>query len=81
MTDTAIHDDARDAIAYLRACINDDIESAEVIQNNCDLEGVLAIVAGMLAGWLVDEGGKDGALVLLDRMLRRNLGRSGPEAP
>jgi hypothetical protein len=76
MTDTTIRDDARDSLALIRACLDDDIDAAEVIHGNCDLHGVLGIVTGIAAQGLVQARGEDGAREWLDRMQRR----AAPEA-
>lgn len=71
MIDATIHDDARDAIALIRACVDDDHAAAQVIHDNCDLGGVLAIITGMAVGALLDKYGEDGAREWLDRMQRK----------
>jgi hypothetical protein len=71
MTDATIHDDGRDAIALIRACLDDDITAAKVICDNCDLEGVLAIMTGIAAEGLTGTKGEDGAREWLDRMQRQ----------
>jgi hypothetical protein len=71
MIDATIHDDARDAIALIRACLDDDIAAARVIHDNCDLGGVLMIVTGMAAEGLARIYGEHGAREWLDRMQRR----------
>ena len=71
MTDTAINDDGRDAIALLRACLDDDTAAAKVIQDNCWLSGVLAVMTGIAAQGLIGTKGEDGAREWLDRMQRQ----------
>jgi hypothetical protein len=60
---TGANDDTRDAIALIRACLDDDTEAAEVITGNCDLGGVLAVVTGLAAEGLVCIKGEAGARV------------------
>lgn len=71
MPTTTIHDDARDAIALIRACLDGDAEAAEVIQGNCDLAGVLAITTGIAAEALTQARGEAGARKWLDRTQRQ----------
>jgi len=72
MIDAAVRDDARDALALIRACLDDDADAAMVIYDNCDLTGVLGIVTGIAADGLIRIEGEDGAREWLDRMRRRN---------
>jgi hypothetical protein len=65
--DATIHDDTRDAIALLTACINDDTDAATVIHQNCDLDGVLAIITGIAISALVEQHGEDGTREMLAR--------------
>ena len=67
MTEDTLLGDARDAIAMLRACLDDDVEAAKAIGDNCDLVGVLAIVCGITTGQLVRDYGEDGTRRWLDR--------------
>jgi hypothetical protein len=70
MIDTAIQDDARDGMALIRACLNDDADAAQIIYDNCDLAGVLGIVTGVAAQGLIALYGEDGARGWVDRMQR-----------
>ncbi len=74
MTDTTIRDDARDALALIRACLDDAADAAMVIYDNCDLRGVLGILSGITAQGLILGKGEDGAREWLDRMQRRAAG-------
>jgi hypothetical protein len=71
MIDTTIRDDARDGLALIRACLDDDIDAAEVIYDNCDLAGVLGIVTGIAAQELIRTMGEPGAREWLIRMQRQ----------
>jgi hypothetical protein len=55
-----IDDDARDAIALIRACLEDDMEASQVIYDHCDLVGVLAIITGIATQGLIEDKGEDG---------------------
>lgn len=76
MTEATIHDDARDALALIRACLDDDADAAMAIYDNCDLRGVLGILSGITAEGLVLGKGEDGARGWLDRMQRRAAGEA-----
>ena len=71
MIDITIHDDARDAIALIQACLDDDVAARKVIHENCDERGVLMIMTGVAAQGLVLIHGEDGAREWLNRMRRQ----------
>jgi hypothetical protein len=71
MTDVTVHDDARDAVALIRACLDDDIDAAKTIRDNCDLGGVLAIMTGLAAQAIVSLDGETGARKWLDHIQRQ----------
>jgi len=82
MIDTTIHDDGRDAIALIRACLDGDTAAAKVIHDNCDLGGVLAVVTGIAVQALIGDEGEDSAREWLDR-LQRDIQRedAGEDTP
>jgi hypothetical protein len=67
MNEITIHDELRDGLALIRACLDNDVAAAEVISNNCDLVRVLSIVTGIAVQALIDSKGEDGTRAWLDR--------------
>jgi hypothetical protein len=71
-----IHDDERDALALMLACLGGDGEAGKVIGDNCDLAGVLAVVTGIALGVLTQAEGLDGAREWLE-FFQRQAARAG----
>lgn len=67
----AIHDDTRDALALLLACLNEDEGAEELIAANCNMRGVLAIMTSMTVGAFVESFGEDGARKEIKRAIRK----------
>jgi hypothetical protein len=74
--DTQFRDDAADALAIVLACLDQDEEAHKTIAAACEPAGVLAILAGMVTGALVEDYGEVGARAFINRA-QRKLDRGG----
>lgn len=63
-------DELRDAIALMLSWLDNDVEAARVIADNCDLRGVLSHVVPIAMDGLVATGGEGGAREGLEHLRR-----------